>query len=120
MTVNFVKGPTLVNDLKQAVEVIRTGQFATVEADALAVDGKVTKSGTYTMVAGDDTAGLKDITTGLATIDTFIVQILTAAGVVTAADVVLTKTDGTIRIADGSVYKLTAGHLAKWIAIGTV
>lgn len=115
MTTNFTKGPTFSGDMKEVIEVVRTGNFV-----ALNTDGQTFKVGTYTMVAADDTAGLTDIVTGLSSVSAFIVQILTAAGVVTAADVVLTVTDGTIRVADGSSYALTAGHFAKWIAIGVV
>lgn len=79
---------------------------------------KPSASGKYTFVAADDTAGTKDIVTGLTNINSFIVQILTSAGVQTAADVVITEAAGTITIADGSSYKLTANHVARWVALG--
>lgn len=74
--------------------------------------------GTYTMVAGDDTAGTKDIDTGLDNISSFQVEVVTAAGVVTGADMVKSATGGNITIADGSSYKLTANHIARWVAFG--
>ena len=74
--------------------------------------------GTYTMVAGDDSAGTKDIVTGLGSIASFQVEVVTGAGVVTGADMVKSATAGTITIADGSSYKLTAGHFARWVAFG--
>lgn len=74
--------------------------------------------GTYTMVAGDDTAGTKDIDTGLDNIASFQVEVVTGAGVVTGADMVKSAAGGNITIADGSTYKLTANHIARWSAFG--
>jgi len=75
-------------------------------------------SGSYTMVAGDDTAGTKDIDTGLDNIASFQVEVVTGAGVVTGADMIKSATGGNITIADGSSYKLTANHIARWVAYG--
>jgi hypothetical protein len=117
---NFVKGPTFAADMKEAMEVVRSGNFTALNVTDLVVTNAAVKSGTYTMVAADDTAGSKAIATGLTSISTFIVQFLNASGVVVGADAVLTASGGNITIADGSSYKLTAGHFAKWIAVGTL
>lgn len=63
MAVNYAKGPTFPGDVKQAIETVRTGAFTTIGSN-----GETVRGGTYTMVAGDATANLKDITTGLTTI----------------------------------------------------
>lgn len=114
MTVNYIKGPTYAGDIKQAIEVVRTGAFASVGAN-----GETVRGGTYTMVAGDATADLKDIVTGLATITGLSVMVL-RAGVNVLGDGVVTVADGTFRVADGSTYKLTAGDVIRWIATGTL
>ena len=114
MSVNFVKGPTFSNDIKQAVEVVRTGAFTQVTDG-----GQSTRGGSYTMLAADATANLKDITTGLSTI-TGLALLVLRAGVNVLGDAVVTITGGTVRIADGSTYNTTANDVVKWIAVGTL
>ena len=92
-----------------------------VAASALTIGGMAqasVKGGSSTAVAGDDTAGYKDIATGLTSITTFVVQIL-RSGVPIASDQVYTATGGTLRVADGgATYAVTAGDVFKWIAVG--
>jgi len=85
----------------------------------IATDDGVWKAGTYTMVAGDDTAGTTSIDTGLSAITMFIVQIYRSdVGVFSDQDV--SASSGNLVIADGgATYALTAGDVVNWIAVGT-
>ena len=72
----------------------------------------------YTVVAGDDTAGTKTIATGV-TIITALVQIL-RAGVDVTADAEISWSAGNLVVDDGAAtYALTAGDLINWIAFGS-
>lgn len=114
MAVNYAKGPTFPGDIKQAIETVRTGAFTTIGSN-----GETVRGGTYTMVAGDATANLKDITTGLTTITGLSLLVL-RAGVNVLGDAVVTVTAGVVRIADGSTYNTTAGDVVRWVATGTL
>lgn len=74
--------------------------------------------GTYTVVAGDDSAGTVAINTGLTTIETPIVQVV-RAGKVATSDAAVSCSGGVLTVADGSVYALATGDVINWLAIGT-
>lgn len=126
-------GPTLSNDLRESIGILCGTKVATGPIDSVngfkingtsinakSGDTGTVKAGSYTMVAGDDTAGLTDIATGLSTITSFIIQILRST-VPIASDQKYTATGGTLRVADGaSTYACTAGDVVKWIAVGAL
>lgn len=130
-------GPSLSNDIHEIVDVINGTARATGPIDSTngfkiagtSINSVVTaktgdtgtvKAGTYTAVAGDDTAGEKDIDTGLTTITSYTVQIL-RAGVPISSDQVISKSGGTITVADGaSTYDITTGDVINWIAVGAL
>lgn len=118
MTTNYTEGPSFNNDLRAAMDVVRTGVFNTLTVTALTANGGALKVGTYTAVAGDDTAGEKDIVTGLSSITAFFVQIF-RSGVLSNTDAVVTAADGTLTVADGAAtYDVTAGDVIMWAAYG--
>lgn len=119
MAYNFTKGPTFVQDLKAAIQLVWTGIFTTLTATDLVVTNNGAKGGTVTVSAGQATANLVDIATGFSTITGFSLLVL-RSGVNVLGDAVVTVTAGTIRVADGSTYNTTAADVIKWTAIGTL
>lgn len=75
---------------------------------------KIPFGGTYTAVAGDDSANKASIDTGKADAVGCIVQIV-RAGVVVGADSKPSVTAGVIAVEDGSTYKVTTGDVINWI-----
>lgn len=72
------------------------------------------EKGTYTVVAGDDTAGTVDIT--LRNTPTVLVVDILRAGVSVKEDAVITAGTEKITVADGGVtYALTAGDVIHYI-----
>ncbi len=83
--------------------------------------GKLIAGGEYTMVEGDDTAGVATIATGLTTVQSAIVQVVSAANVITEGgppDAVVAFAGANITVGDGATYACTAGHKVRWIAFG--
>ena len=75
---------------------------------------KIPFGGTYTAVAGDDSANKASIDTGKADAVGCIVQVL-RSGVVVGADAKPSVVAGVIAVEDGSSYKVTAGDVINWI-----
>ena len=75
---------------------------------------KIPFGGTYTAVAGDDSADKASIDTGKADAVGFIVQIV-RSGVVVGADAKPSLASGVLTVADGSTYKVTAADVINWI-----
>jgi len=75
---------------------------------------KIPIGGTYTAVAGDDSANKATITSGKADAVACIVQII-RAGVVVGADAKVSQAAGVISVEDGSTYKVTSGDVMNWI-----
>jgi LysM repeat protein len=71
--------------------------------------------GSYTVTAGDDTAGTTTINTGL-TINTAIVQII-RSGKVVSSDPSVSWATTNLTVADGTTYVLTSGDKLNWIAL---
>ena len=75
---------------------------------------KIPFGGTYTAVAGDDSANKASIDTGKADAVGCIVQIV-RTGVVVGADSKPSVIAGVIAVEDGSTYKVTTGDVINWI-----
>lgn len=84
----------------------------------IATDDGQYSFGTYTAVAGDDTAGTVSIATGLSSITSFLVQIF-RSGVPLFSDQAVSASGGNIVVADGATYALTAGDVINYLAIGS-
>jgi hypothetical protein len=70
--------------------------------------------GTYTVVAGDDTANTKSIATGLTAITGFIVQVYRAD--ILMSSIKVTKSNGNLIVSDNSTtYVLTTGDVINYI-----
>ena len=75
---------------------------------------KIPFGGTYTAVAGDDSANKASIDTGKADAVGCIVQVL-RSGVDIATDGKFSVAAGVIAVEDGSTYKVTTGDVINWI-----
>lgn len=75
---------------------------------------KIPFGGTYTAVAGDDSANKASIATGKTNAVGCIVQVL-RAGVVVGADAKPSVVAGVIAVEDGSSYKVTTGDVINWL-----
>jgi hypothetical protein len=104
-----------INKMNRAAQDVTLGTaFQTAQTDIATLQGAI-KSGTYTMVAGDATAGTKTIATGLGkTISGFIVQIYRSNVLVSGATT--TKSSANLTVAtNGSTYVVTAGDVVNYI-----
>jgi hypothetical protein len=93
----------------------RAAQDASLGTVVQDLQGLSVKSGTYTMVAADQTAGSKAIATGLGkNITGFMVQIYRANVLVSGATI--TKSSANLTIAtNGSTYVVTTGDVVNYI-----
>jgi hypothetical protein len=73
--------------------------------------------GSYTVVAGDDTANTVDIDTKLSSVTTAVVQVI-RAGKVATGDAAVSFAAGVLTVANGATYVLTTGDVLNWIAVG--
>lgn len=87
----------------------------TAQTDITALQGLAVKSGTYTMLSADQTAGSKAIATGLGkNITGFMVQIYRSNVLVSGATT--TKSSANLTIAtNGSTYVVTTGDVVNYI-----
>lgn len=105
---------TQIANLNGASEANRQAALGTVLAAAEGVSSNIVV-GTYTMVAGDASAGTVDIDTGLATADSAIVQIY-RSGVGVFSDQAVSIAAGVITVADGgATYACTADDVVNYI-----
>lgn len=97
------------NELSQINKMCRVAQLTELGSE-LGIRG------TYTALAGDDTAGEMVIATGLSAINGWIVQVY-RSGVNVMEDAIVTASGGDLSVADGGVtYAVTAGDvLMYWI-----
>ena len=75
---------------------------------------KIPVAGTYTAVAGDDSANKATITSGKADAVGCIVQVI-RAGVVVGADAKISQAAGIVSVEHGSTYKVTTNDVINWI-----